>query len=177
VAGLKESAGQGEGSLMFNRLLVCCLLMCLFAWAVVSGCGKTLVNEDEQSNTSGVSATGQPSPALSFFTLTHPGKEVIKYAGADLESDNTEDLVVIYKENREKNSMLVVLDKKGEYQCTNEVPAPVSNQVITFKNIDEKPPLEFIVQGMKGANFGYAIYRVEGTRLEDLFGEGMKDCC
>jgi hypothetical protein len=73
--------------------------------------------------------------------------------------------------------MLVVLDIKGGYQCTNEVPAPVSNQVITFKDIDDKPPLEFIVQGMKGANIGYAIYRVDGTKLEDLFGEGMKDCC
>jgi hypothetical protein len=37
--------------------------------------------------------------------------------------------------------------------------------------------MEFIVQGMKGANVGYAIYRLEGTKLEDLFGEGMKDCC
>jgi len=55
--------------------------------------------------------------------------------------------------------MLVVLGKPGAYQCTNEVPAPVSNQVITFKDIDDKPPLEFIVQGMKGANVGYAIYR------------------
>jgi hypothetical protein len=57
------------------------------------------------------------------------------------------------------------------------VPAPVSNQVITFKDIDDKPPLEFIVQGMKGSNLGYAIYRVEGSILENLFGEGMEDCC
>lgn len=162
---------------MFNRWLVCCLLMCLFAWAVVSGCGKTTVNEKNQSGQSEESETGQPSPALSFFALTHQGKDVIKSASADLNGDNIEDLVVIYKESEDKNNMLVVLDKKGEYQCTNEVPAPVSNQVITFKDIDDKPPLEFIVQGMKGANIGYGIYRVEGIRLEDLFGEGMKDCC
>ena len=65
----------------------------------------------------------------------------------------------------------------GPGGVTNEVPAPVSNQVITFKDIDDKPPLEFIVQGMKGSNLGYAIYRVEGSILENLFGEGMEDCC
>ncbi|TEB07534.1 hypothetical protein Psch_01088 [Pelotomaculum schinkii] len=116
-------------------------------------------------------------PMLEYFKAAHPGKEVIILDKADLNSDNTEDMVVIFRESKETNSMLVVLDLSGSYQCTNKVPAPVSNQVIQFKDIDQKPPLEFIVQGMKGANVGYAIYRVEGTKLEDLFGEGMKDCC
>lgn len=164
---------------MFNRRLTMTFgfLICLLVYIATCGCGKTSVDEKDYGKKSVLSATGEPSPCLSFFTSTHPGKEVIKFAAADLDGDNTEDLVVIYRESGEKNSMLVVLDKKGEYLCTNDVPAPVSNQVIAFKDIDDKPPLEFIVQGMKGANFGYAIYRVEGTRLEDLFGEGMKDCC
>ncbi|NLI11790.1 MAG: hypothetical protein GX425_04015 [Peptococcaceae bacterium] len=162
---------------MSRRWLICVLLMCLLAGAAAAGCGKMSVNKGEQSDTSRVSATGEPSPCLSFFALTHESKEVIKCASADLNGDNIEDLVVIYRESEEKNSMLVVLGGTGECQCTNEVPAPVSNQVITFKDIDNKPPLEFIVQGVKGANIGYAIYRVDGERLEDLFGEGMKDCC
>lgn len=162
---------------MFRRWLVCGLLVCLVAGLAAGGCGKTAVNEKDYSNKSEVSETGESSPDLRYFISTHQDREVIKCARADLNGDNIEDLVVIYKESEEKNKMLVVLDRQGEYQCTNEVPAPVSNQVITFKDIDNKPPLEFIVQGMKGANVGYAIYRVDGTRLEDLFGEGMKDCC
>lgn len=164
---------------MFKRLptLTCSLLICLLVSIAACGCGKVSIDKGEQSDISRDSATGEPSPCLGFFIAANPGKEVIKYAAADLDGDNTEDLVVIYKESEEKNKMLVVLDKQGEYQCTNDVPAPVSNQVITFRDIDDKPPLEFIVQGMKGANIGYAIYRVEGVILEDLFGEGMKDCC
>ncbi|MDD4766067.1 MAG: Cys-Cys-COOH (seleno)protein SaoC [Desulfotomaculaceae bacterium] len=162
---------------MFRRWLACGLLVCLVAGGMSAGCGKTAVNETKGSDKSEVSETGEPSPCLSYFISTHPDNEVIKSAGADLDGDNIEDLVLIYKESEDKNKMLVVLDKQGEYQCTNETPAPVSNQVITFKDIDDKPPLEFIVQGMKGANIGYGIYRVEGANLVDLFGEGMKDCC
>lgn len=164
---------------MFKRLLTltCSLLMCLLVCTAACGCGEVSIDKGEHSVTSRESATGEPSPCLGFFISTHPGKEALKCAAADLDGDNTEDLVVIYRESGEKNSMLVVLDKKGEYLCTNDVPAPVTNQVITFRDIDDKPPLEFIVQGMKGANIGYAIYRVEGVKLEDLFGEGMKDCC
>ncbi|OPX85855.1 MAG: hypothetical protein A4E53_03334 [Pelotomaculum sp. PtaB.Bin104] len=114
---------------------------------------------------------------LEYFKSTHPDREVLIIKRADLNNDHTDDLVVIFRGSQEKNSMLVVLDVSGSYQCTNETPAPVSDQVIRLKDIDDKPPLEFIVQGRKDANFGFAIYRVEGTKLEDLFGEGMKDCC
>lgn len=73
--------------------------------------------------------------------------------------------------------MRVILSTDGTYTITNDVPAPVSNQTITFKNIDDKPPMEFIVQGMKGANMGYAVYRIENSKLVDLFSEGMAGCC
>jgi hypothetical protein len=162
---------------MCRRWLICGLLMFLFAGLAAGGCGKVTVNKKNHSDRNEVSETGEPSPCLSYFISTHPDNEVIKSAGADLDGDNVEDLVVIYRKSEEKNGMLVVLGRPGEYRFTNEVPAPVSNQAVTFKDIDDKPPLEFIVQGMKGANIGYAVYRVEGNRLEDLFGEGMKDCC
>ncbi len=73
--------------------------------------------------------------------------------------------------------MRVILNAGGTYTITNDVPAPVSNQIITFKDIDEKLPMEFIVQGMKGTKIGYAVYRIEQGKLVDLFGEGMEDCC
>lgn len=167
---------------MCNRWLCCGLLVFLFAVAAAGGCGRAAINNERYNNNKAAYELSQPlvdtgGGLYQYFITTRPDNEVIKCAQADLNNDNNDDLVVIYRESREKNNMLVVLDLKGGYQCTNEVPAPVSNQVITFKDIDDKPPLEFIVQGMKGANVGYAIYRVEGTRLEDLFGEGMKDCC
>lgn len=162
---------------MLKHKLARGFLILLLAGAVTAGCGKAAVDEKDNSDQSAAGAAGQTSPALSYFSLTHPGKEVIKSAAADLNGDSNEDLVVIYRENEEKNRMVVVLGRQDDYICTNETPAPVSNQVITFKDIDDKPPLEFIVQGMKGANVGYGIFRVEGDLLEDLFGEGMRDCC
>ena len=163
---------------MCKRRLACGLLIFLLAGAVAGGCGKAAVDEKDNSGRQNAAGeAGQTSPALNYFSLTHPGKEVIKSAAADLNGDNMEDLVVIYRESEEKNKMVVVLGKQDDYICTSETPAPVSNQVITFKDIDDKPPLEFIVQGMKGANVGYGIFRVEGDLLEDLFGEGMRDCC
>ena len=73
--------------------------------------------------------------------------------------------------------MCVVQDFRGQYRLTNEVPAPVSDQTIELKDIDEEPPMEFIVQGRKGAKVGFAIFRIEDGELVDLFGEGMEDCC
>lgn len=112
-----------------------------------------------------------------YFVTQKPGKEVIKYAFGDLNNDGGEDLIIIYKVGKGKNMMCVILALGEKYVSTNEVPAPVSNQVIQFKNIDDKPPMEFIVQGMKGAKVGYAIFRIENGQLVDLFGEGMEDCC
>lgn len=148
-------------------------LTCIFLVLVVGGC-RAGSDKLPPAAADGLAGGG---PMLEYFKATHPGKEVIIFDRADLNNDNTEDLVVIFREDEETNAMLAVLDSSGSYQCTNEMPAPVSNQTIQFRDIDQKPPMEFIVQGMKGINIGYAIYRVEKTLLEDLFGEGMKDCC
>lgn len=73
--------------------------------------------------------------------------------------------------------MCVIINKGLDFIETNSVPAPVSDQMIQFRDIDRKPPLEFILQGRKGAKAGYAIFRIEQGVLTDLFGEGMEDCC
>lgn len=114
---------------------------------------------------------------LGYFTSTCPDKNVITHAVADLNNDGSEDMVIIYRVSREKNMMCVVLNLPDGTAKTNELPAPAENLHIQIRNIDAKPPMEFIVQGMKGAKFGYAVYRVEGTTLVDLFGQGMEDCC
>jgi len=134
----------------------------------------------------GATTENQPNPKredlntnrlLQYFVTKNPGKEVIQYAFKDLNNDGREDLVIIYKVSKEKNMMCVILDMGEKCVATNEVPAPVSNQVIQFKDIDDKPPMEFIVHGRKGAKVGYAVYRIEKGQIVDLFGEGMADCC
>lgn len=114
---------------------------------------------------------------LQYFAGASPGMAILKYAQADLDDNGKPDLVVIYHSAAGENRMCVVRSFGADFIATNDVPAPVSDQMIQFRNIDEKPPLEFIVQGRKGAKVGYAIYRIEQGRLIDLFGEGMPDCC
>ena len=79
--------------------------------------------------------------------------------------------------SEQKNMMRVILDLDEGFLATNEVPAPIEDQIIQFKDIDKKPPMEFIVQGSKGNKTGFAVFRIENNQLVDLFGEGMEDCC
>jgi len=159
---------------MISRTKLPVLLISLMVLLACVGCAK------QPAENNGVRATGELAESdalLQHFLAVHPDKEVIKFARADVNNTGTEDLVVIYQDTRDKKMMEVVFDADGKLKCSNQVPAPASNQLIQFKDIDKQPPLEFIVQGTKGAKFGYAIYRLEEDELRDLFGEGMEDCC
>ncbi len=114
---------------------------------------------------------------LRHFEDSFPGLELIKIARCDLNADGLEDLIVMYRVSENKNMMRVILDLGEGFLATNEVPAPIEDQVIQFKDIDRKPPMEFIVQGSKGIKSGFAVFRIENNQLVDLFGEGMEDCC
>lgn len=119
----------------------------------------------------------QENKMMRSFAEKHPHHVILKYAQADLDNNGLEDLIVIYQVTKGQNEMCVVLQRGADCIESNSVPAPVSDQLIQFKDIDSKPPLEFIVQGRKGPKVGYAIFRVEDGKLEDLFGQGMEDCC
>jgi len=135
---------------------------------------KTQTTGDQKDFSADVLAENR---MMQFFSGNHPGREILKYAQADLDNDGKEDLIVIYRIGSGKNEMSVIYYQNENLMETNGVPAPVSDQVIQFRDIDEKPPVEFIVQGRKGAKVGYAIFRVEDGKLTDLFGDGMEDCC
>ena len=117
------------------------------------------------------------NPMLRHFTGNHPNFLILKYAQADLDNDGLEDLIVIYQVAKGHNEMCVLLHQGADFVESNSVPAPVSDQMIQFKDIDNEPPLEFILQGRKGPKVGYAIFRIEDGKLADLFGEGMENCC
>jgi len=114
---------------------------------------------------------------MRYFVDSHPGQVVLKYAQADLDSDGQTDLIVIYQVQKAKNEMRVIRYTESEFVETNPLPAPISDQMIRFRDIDGKAPLEFILQGRKGAKVGYAIFRIEKGKLIDVFGDGMQDCC
>jgi len=149
--------------------IVFALILCLAA----GGCGE----KDERKQQTGETGISKQNPLFRCFENENPGREVVKCAMADLNNDGRDDLVVMYRAGKDKNMMRVMLDTGEGCLSTNEVPAPHSNQTILFRDIDKKPPMEFIVQGARGAKIGYAIFRVESDRLIDLFGEGMEDCC
>lgn len=114
---------------------------------------------------------------LEYFISQYPENKVLKCGYEDVNDDGIKDLVVIFYKAKRSNGMVVILDKGDKYEITEEVPAPIENQTIEFKDIDDTGPIEFIVSGSKDGRFGYAIFRVEGLESINLFGEGMEDCC
>ena len=143
------------------------VLLCL------GGCGEGRGDRSEPLK----AGLTESSERLEFFRTQHPTLELIKWVEEDLNADGRKDLVVMYRVDADHNGMRVILDLGGTYFETNEVPAPYSDQVIQFRDIDQKPPMEFIVQGARGVKMGFAVFRIEENRLVDLFGEGMRDCC
>jgi hypothetical protein len=141
--------------------------------ASLAGCGE----EQRDRSTPLNEGLNEVTERLQFFRTQHPTLEIIKWAEEDLNADGRKDLVVMYRVDPDQNRMRVILDLGGEYLETNEVPAPYSDQVVQFRDIDRKPPMEFIVQGVRGVKMGFAVFRIEENRLVDLFGEGMRDCC
>jgi len=149
-----------------------CRLLILLLFAVIS-----CQNQSQPLNTGGDPVILQGNHLYRYFAMSNRGKEPIVWAFHDLDNNGYVDLIIIYRITGEKNGMSVVLDKGGSCAVTNEVPAPATNQVIKLRDIDSAPPMEFIVQGMKGTYIGYAIYRIVNGTLVDLFSEGMEGCC
>lgn len=104
-------------------------------------------------------------------------QEIIMAEKCDLNMDKKEDAVIIYRENKSQNFMVVVVTDGESYYITEPVKAPLEKQSIKFKNIDEKDEMEVIVSGEKNGNLGYAIFRIEDRKFKDIFAEGMESCC
>ncbi|MGE5396237.1 MAG: Cys-Cys-COOH (seleno)protein SaoC [Chitinophagales bacterium] len=143
-------------------------LLVLFVLILQPGCQDQVKNSDSKI---------ELNPAVQYWQEYNKGHELIKMAEGDLNADGREDTVVIYKIGKEKCRMQAILNLPSGYRMTGKVPAPVSNQTLEFKNIDDKPPTEILVSGVKGSYPGYAIFRLEKGELVNLFGENMDKCC
>lgn len=129
-----------------------------------------------------------------YFKQQQPQAVVVCWGRGDLNHDGAEETVIIYglpRKNKLPDAvqnneqimlgserwMMVVQKISGTYRLSGAVRAPVSNQTIEFKDIDNKLPMEVIISGSKGSNTGYAVYRLNDGKMVDLFGEGMDRCC
>lgn len=110
------------------------------------------------------------------FLEENPEKTVLKSEYSDVSGDGINDLIVIYKTN-EIVRMSGYISVGNKYIMVEEVPAPVENQIIKLKDIDDKGVVEFIVSGSKNGVVGYSIFRFEDNKFINLFAQDMDDCC
>lgn len=122
------------------------------------------------------SLVGEASELYERFLEENPEKTILKFEYSDVSDDGKSDLIVIYKIN-EIVRMSGYISVDDNYIMVEEVPAPVENQTIKLKNIDDKGVVEFIVSGSKNGVLGYSIFRFEENQFINLFAQDMDDCC
>ena len=111
-----------------------------------------------------------------LFKEKYPFKKILLVEESDISNDGKNDLLIVYN-NGDANEMVAIVKTINSTFITKPIKAPRENLKIKFKNIDNKGSKEVIISGSKNGNVGYAIYRLTGEKLTDLFGEGMDKCC
>lgn len=114
---------------------------------------------------------------LNYFKENAKYEKILTYTQKDINNDNVDDLLVVYKKGKNHNEMVGIISDNENMYVTEPIRAPIDDILIEFKNIDDKDEIEFVLSGSKNGNVGYAIYRLENKKLIDLFGEGMNACC
>ncbi|KAF0207139.1 MAG: Cys-Cys-COOH (seleno)protein SaoC [Actinomycetota bacterium] len=142
--------------LLFATAAVCTFL--------VGGCAST-------------SAPAADATLVHAFEEAVPGTTVISARSGDIDADGTQDLAVVYRTAEGTFRTRALLSHEGSATVTNEFKAPVEAQAVQLRDIDDKQPVEVIVRGSKNGAVGYAVYRVEGDQLVDVFDSGMANCC
>lgn len=148
--------------------------------AVIAAMLTALVLAGCAPETAAETATTVPesNALVSWYLGQHAETRIVASALGDVTADGTDDLVVIYqKADDEDRRWMRVVVGGDEPVATDEVSAPVENQRIDFRDIDEQAPVEFVIRGSKAGNVGFAIFRVTGGKLENVFGEDMDRCC
>lgn len=179
----KKSGGQSSGV----RTLAIRLGVIAAAVVAAFGVNQFLEAKEAENKSSGRGFVYEPMVAednktLVDFETAYPQRRVVMACEGDVTDDGIPDLLIIYKEDTEDEGEITrlvvsVVQEDGSYVYTEPIPAPIENQGIQFKNIDDEGEMEFIVAGEKDGASGYAIYRMIDGQPVDLFGNGMEDCC
>lgn len=131
-------------------------------------------NKENISNADGI----KNNELYEVYIKKYSDKELLTFLEGDFSGDNIDDLIIIYRESAYSNKLVgIYKDSNGHILITEPIPAPIENYTIRFYNIDEKVPNEILVSGQKGANIGFAVYRLENGQLISLFENGMEKCC
>ena len=131
-------------------------------------------NKENISNADGI----KNNELYEVYIKKYSDKELLIFLEGDFSGDNIDDLIIIYRESSYSNKLVgIYKDSNGKVLITTPIPAPIENYTIRFYNIDEKVPNEILVSGQKGANIGFAVYRLENGELISLFENGMEKCC
>ncbi len=181
----------GRTVVLFLSFLAVTLVACLTA-----GCSDTRDAPERDTGFAELSPAEQA--AVAGFLQTHsqlPEKDrLILCKAADLNADGVPDVIIIYApapgtqpvKGHDGNAMCVLLTANDgmadrasslSWRTTNSLPAPMERQSIQVKDIDNQPPLEFIIMGSKGGRTGLGVYRIVNDQIENLFGESMDECC
>jgi len=149
----------------------CLYLVLLLMVTLMAACSG-----DRSGDDAGGKTDKKANPAIAYWQSRNQ-HEVLLWEETDLDGDKELDTVFIYRVDKKQCQMAVISKSKEGFKVSQSSRAPLENQTIKFKDIDEKLPVEIIVSGSKQGNYGYAILRLEGDVLIDLFAEGMEDCC
>jgi hypothetical protein len=143
--------------------------------AAMSACG---------GNASTIPVSGQPtqtsalpgSPAaVAFWQKQSPDDKLILSVSGNIDADNRADTVIVYQLPDGSCQLVAVLDLSSGYQLTGTLPAPLSNQKLSFINFDNKTSL--LVEGENDGNIGMGIFSLENNEFVNVFGDDYDACC
>ncbi|MGI5921137.1 MAG: Cys-Cys-COOH (seleno)protein SaoC [Syntrophomonadaceae bacterium] len=162
---------------MLRKKSMVLVLSTLLLIAGCGGAGQTTATEKTDPTQEVIPTVDKHHVLYKYFQTAYGDKKPILTGVNDINDDGREDLIVIYRDTSKTNKMIAIWEENGEVVMSDPTPAPVEKCRIEWRDIDNKAPIELIIAGSKGVNFGYAIYRWENGNFVNLFGEGMEDCC
>lgn len=115
-------------------------------------------------------------PLYEYYKANFGNYKPLAGAVADLNNDGVDDLLIAFSYDEESNKMIAILGGDRPL-ITPMAAAPLEDIMIEIKNVDKKPPNEFVISGSKGGQVGYGIYYIKNGKIVNMFDNNMADCC
>ncbi|MCL2234843.1 MAG: hypothetical protein FWB98_00175 [Defluviitaleaceae bacterium] len=116
------------------------------------------------------------SDLLPYFREVFPYQEIVLMIEGDANDDGIDDLVVVFAADPNHNQKVTVLSASNGFWLTEPMPAPFQDVAMSWRDIDNAPPIELVLSGRRGMDFGLGVLRFYENQWVDLFG-GLEDCC